>query len=529
MNDPSSTQGGPNLGNLLVGDTARIEVLRGAQSTLWGSQAIGGVINIVTAEPSETFGGRLEAEAGSRGTRYLRGAVGGRHDRLSWRLAANRYDTDGFSAYAPGNEKDGYTNTTVSGRANVAITNDISLDFRAVHSDGTSQFDGWGRDSREYGDTKELVAYAGLNADLLGGRFRNRLGYAVTDTQRTNYDPDRRIETGTFEANGENTRWDYQGIFAFTDDLNATFGIESERSEMRTRSLVDGVAQPDFIKGDADQDSAYAQLQWAAIPGLNLTAGIRHDDHDRYGSDTTGQIAAAWSLHDGKTVIRAAWGQGFRAPGLYELYSEYGNLGLEPERFDSWEIGVQQQLFEKATITATYFERTGDNEIRYNGCSFGTTDPLCFVKGQQRWGYYTNVLSTEARGVEVSGRIELSPSLTLSGNYTWTDAVNGDGPNRGKRLTRRPEHMGNLSADYAFSNGLKTGLAVRYAGEAFTNDGNSAWLDDYTLVDLRISYAVTPEVELYGRVENLFDEQYQLVPDYGTAGRGAFAGVRLKF
>ena len=529
MNDPSSTQGGVNFSNLLVGDVARIEVLRGAQSTLWGSQAIGGVVNIITAEPTEAFQGNWSAEAGSRGTRYFRGGVGGMNDRLSWRLAANRYDTDGFSAYAPGSEKDGYTNTTLSGRVNYKLSDTLSLDLRTVWSDGTSDFDGFGVDSREYGTTDEVASYAGVNFDLMDGRFRNRVGYSYTDTTRNNFNPTRRIETKTFESKGENKRWDYQGSFAFTKDISATFGIESERATMRTRSLSDSDKKPAYGTGRADPDSAYVQFQWAALPGLNLTAGLRYDDHQQYGDNVLGQLAAAWSINDGNTILRTSWGQGFRAPGLYELYSDYGNLTLLPEEFDAWEVSLQQKLLDKATFVVTYFNREADNEIRYNGCSFGTTDPLCTVNGTSRWGYYANVQKTEAQGVELSGIAELTSALRVTANYTWTDAINASGANKGKQLTRRPEHMANLSADYAFNNGLKTGVAVRYSGESFVNDANTSLLDAYTLVDLRVSYPVTPSVELYGRVENLFDEKYEIVKDYGTAGRGVFGGVRVKF
>jgi len=446
MNDPSSTQGGANFSNLLVGDVGRIEILRGAQSTLWGSQAIGGVVNIVTAEPTESFQGNFSAEAGSRGTTYFRGGLGGMNDRMSWRLAANRYDTDGFSAHAPGTEDDGYENTSVSGRLNLKLTENASLDLRAVYSDGTNDFDGFGVDSREYANTEELVTYAGLNFDLLGGRLRNRIGYAYTDSQRNNTNPDRTIETSTFEAKGENTRWDYQGTFAFTSDLSATFGIESERAEMRTRSPSNSAVKPAFGTGRADLDSAYVQFQWAALPNLNLTAGIRYDDHAQYGDNALGQLAAAWTLNEGNTVLRASWGQGFRAPGLYELYSEYGNLTLQPEEFDAWEVSIQQKLLDKATVAVTYFNRQADNEIRYNSCS-STIDPLCVVNGSMRWGYYANVQKTEAQGVEVSGTVDITPAFNIAANYTWTDATNASGANKGKHLTRRPEHMANFSAD----------------------------------------------------------------------------------
>ncbi|MGE7198273.1 TonB-dependent receptor plug domain-containing protein [Brevundimonas naejangsanensis] len=526
LNDPSSTQGGFDFGNLLVGDAARIEVLRGAQSTLWGSQAIGGVVNIVTTEPTEAFQGSLDAETGARGTTYFRGGVGGANERLSWRLAASRYSTDGYSAYATGTEDDGYDNTGLSGRLNLKITDAVSVDLRSVWSSGRVDLDAWNGDSRDYGKTQELVAYAGLNFDLLDGRFRNRIGYAHTDTDRRNFNPDNKIQTLTFDAEGQNRRWEYQGAFAVTETLNATFGVEHEKSEMKSRSLGDWNPNADYGRGEAELNSVYGQVQWTVLDGLTLTGGLRYDDHAQYGDNLLGQVAAAWSLNDGATVLRASWGQGFRAPGLYELYSEYGNLDLQPEESDSWEIGVEQRLFDRAVVSATYFQRDSDNEIDYANCLPGDLHPIC---SQPYGGYYQNIQKAEAKGVELIGRFDVTERLHLNANYTWTDAKNAVGENEGKRLRRRPEHMGNLAADYDWAFGLKTGLSVRYVGESFNDLENAVKVDAFTLVDLRASYPIDDNLEVYGRIENAFDEEYQTVLGYGTAGRGVFGGVRVRF
>ncbi|ATQ43572.1 TonB-dependent receptor plug domain-containing protein [Caulobacter mirabilis] len=524
LNDPSSTQGGYNFGSLLVGDISRIEVLRGAQSTLWGSQAIGGVVNVVTAEATQPFQGNLDVEGGSRGTGYLRAGVGGKTERLDWRLAGGYYTTDGFSSYKRGAEEDGYRNTGLAGRARLKITDAVSAEVRAVYSDGEYDFDGFGVDSPEYGKTKELVVYTGLNFDLLDGRWKNRLAFAYTDTDRRNFDP-RQASPTTFDADGQNKRWEYQGVFAITEAWNATFGAETEDAEMTTWSSFAPVTR----RGKAGVDSVYVQLQGEVIPGLTLTGGVRRDSHDTYGDHTLGQLGAAWALNEGRTILRASFGQGFRAPGLYELYSEYGNLNLDPEEFDSWEAGVEQKLLGDAvTVSATYFKRKADNEIRFESC-FGSTDPLCTVGGVPRSGFYKNTQKTETQGVELIGKARLGDQLSLSANYTWTDAQNASGPNNGKQLTRRPEHMGNLSATWAWTPDVSTTASLRYVGETFDNATNTVKVDAYSVVDLRASWQVNDTVELYGRVENLFDEDYQRVRNYGTPGRGAFVGLRARF
>ena len=530
LNDPSSTQGGANFGNLLVGDVSRVEVLRGAQSTLWGSLAIGGVVNIVTAEPTRPLESTLEIEGGSRSTGYMRGGIGGKSDRLTWRLAGSWYQTEGFSAYRYGTEDDGYENGGVSGRIRFDITDSLSLDARAVYSNGKADFDGFGVDSEEYSETEELVVYTGLNFGLLDGRLKNRIGFAYTNTDRENFNPVDPVAPISFQAVGENRRWEYQGTLAISETWSATFGAESEKAEMRTRSPWTFDPNPPFVRGKAGIDSVYGQVQGEVLPGLTLTAGLRYDDHDEYGGKTLGSLAAAWVVNDGNTIVRASFGQGFRAPGLYELYSEYGNTTLEPEEFDSWDIGVEQKLLGDAvTVSATYFNRTADNEIRFFSCAFPSPDPLCSVGGVPRFGYYDNVQKTEAQGVELNGTASLGDRLVLSGNYTWTDAKNASGVNDGKRLTRRPEHMANLTATWKWTDRVSTTAAVRYVGETFNNASNTQVVDSYTLLDLRASWQLTDVFEIYGRVENATDEQYETVRDYGTAGRGAFVGLRARF
>ncbi|WP_395945475.1 TonB-dependent receptor plug domain-containing protein [Brevundimonas sp.] len=539
LNDPSATGSGYNPGNLLVGDIARIEVLRGAQSTLWGSQAIGGVINIQTARPKRPLEASLDAEVGERGTQYLRGGVGGAGERAVWRLAASHFTTDGFSTYARGTEKDGYENTGVSGSLNLKLTENASLDLRSVYSDGRVDIDGFPAptyafgDTREYSETKDLVAYAGLNFGLFDNRLSNRIGYGYTRTDRQNFNPEQPVTTLTFDAQGKNERYEYQGVFDIRKGWTATFGAEHEKSEFRSASPADYDPNPIPAIGTADIDGAYLQVQGEVIDGLTLTGGVRRDEHDTFGGKTLFQAAAAWALNDGATVLRASFGQGFKAPSLYQLYSEYGNTGLKAEEADAWDAGVEQHLFDnRLVVSATYFDRDTTNQIDYVSCSgteTPTTVPLCFVDGVPRYGYYDNTARTRAKGVELAAAASLGP-VEVQANYTYTDAVNESaGIYFGKRLARRPEETANLSATYVWPFRLSTTVAVQYAGESFNDAANATRLEPYTLVDLRASYPINEMLEVYGRVENIGDEHYETTRDYGVAGRGAFVGVRARF
>ena len=529
LNDPSGTGGGYNFGNLLIGDVARIEVLRGAQSTLWGSQAIGGVVSIVTAEPTRPFQAGLDAEAGSRGTTWLRGNIGGATERATWRLAASRYQTDGFSAFARGAEDDGYENFGLSGRVNVRIVEGVSLDLRVVYSDGDVDVDGFPAplfafgDTRETSSTKELVTYAGLNFDLFDGRLSNRVAYGYTRTDRQNLNPDQAGSGITFEAEGLNRRYEYQGVFDVREGWTATFGAEHEDSEFS--------AAPDAA--EVGIDGVYAQLQAEVVDGLTLTGGVRRDEHDTFGGKTLGQAAAAWALNDGSTVLRASFGQGFKAPSLYQLYSQFGNLTLLPEEADGWDAGLEQHLLDGALIlSATYFSRETTNQIDFVSCAGSATPataPLCYRNGVRRFGYYSNIALTEADGVELGADYEIG-SFSIEANYTRTNTENRTpGANLGRQLARRPDEAANLTVGYVWPFGLSTSVAVQHVGDSFDNASNATRLDAYTLVDLRASYPINETLEVYGRVENAGDETYATTANYGVAGRGAFVGVRARF
>ncbi|MBJ7439018.1 MAG: TonB-dependent receptor [Sphingopyxis sp.] len=537
LNDPSSTGGGFNFTNLLVGDIARIEVLRGPQSILWGSQAIGGVVNIVTASPEKALEGSFDIEAGSRQTISARAAVGGKTGPLSWRIGGQRFTTDGISSHAKafgGVERDGYRNHNVSGRAELALADNVSVEVRGTYASGRVQFDGFNADSADYGLNKEFVGYAGVNIDLADGRFRNRIAYGHTDTNRDNFNPTR-ARPRSFEADGRNKRWEYQGSFAVSDRISAIFGVENERSDFRSRSPAASLSTPlpAFVRGEAELTSAYGQLSIEPVAGLTLNGGLRYDDHDRYGGQTLFAAGGVWRLPTG-TVLRASYGEGFKAPSLFQLFSEFGNTALDPEAAKGWEAGVEQHLFDrKLVIGASWFDRTTTNQIIFNSCSATATDPLCFVPGNpaaRRFGYYLNVARAEAHGVEASAALTLG-GLVLDGNTSWIVAEDRSAgtANFGKWLPRRPRQTANASVSYAFDFGLGLGAAVRWSGKSFDNASNATRLDDYTLVDLRAEFALSDGVKLFARAENVFDEQYMTAFRYGSLGRSVYAGIRGRF
>jgi vitamin B12 transporter len=536
LNDPSSAGGGYNFANLLVGDAARIEVLRGPQSILWGSQAIGGVVNVVTALPTRAIEGSFDVESGSRETVSGRAAIGGLSGPLAWRIGAQAFTTDGISAIAPengGRERDGYTNRNVQGRGVLTLASGVSADLRGYHSDGRTDLDSTTGDTSEYSLNREFVGYAGLNVDLFDARLRNRIAYGYTNTDRDNYNP-ARARQQTFDAAGRNERIEYQGSLVIARGWDATFGVENERSRFRSvsppASLATAVPAP--ARGRAEITGIYGQLNATIVDGLTLTGGVRYDDHSRFGDRTLFAGGGVWALPWG-TVVRASYAEGFKAPTLFQLFSEFGNQALNPEEADGWEAGAEQRFMGGAlAIGGTYFERRTTNQIIFNSCAANSMLPLCFQPGSttRRSGYYQNVARAFAKGIEAVARLQVGARLLVDGNYSWTEAEDrSPGANNGRWLPRRPRHTANASATYTLPNAFSLGVAARWSGDTFDNAANTVKLDRYTLVDLRAEVPLSPEVRLFGRVENLFDETYQTAFRYNTLGRSVYAGLRGRF
>lgn len=527
LNDPSSTGGGYNFATLLAGNLSRIEVLRGSQSTLWGSQAIGGVVNLLTAVPNGPLGTELAAEAGSRDTGYGRAALGAGGDWGGWRIAGAYYTTDGVSALGKsygGKEKDGYRNAGLSGRLDLNLTDWAAVDLRASYASARNEFDGFPAptyafaDSPEYGKTKELVSYAGLRLSHFDGALKNRLGFAYTQTDRDNYDPSSSVAK-TFDARGENSRLEYQGTWTISDELRATFGAETERSWFRTAAPSTFNPTPTPDRHAASIDSLYLQLTAKPAPGLTVTGGVRQEDHSTFGDASVFQAGATYTPNEGTTIFRANYGEGFKAPSLYQLYSIYGNDGLQPEESESVDLGVEHNLLEgRVRVAATWFKRDITNQIDFVS---NNTPP--------NFGGYANFALTKSSGVELETMIKVTPAFVVTANYTNMDAINHSPGAVGKRLQRRAGETANLNADYDWANGLTTGLSVQYVGESYDNVANTRRLKSYALFDLRAAYPVNDAFEVFGRVENLFDKEYQTIYRYGSVGRGAFAGVRAKF
>ncbi len=524
VNDPSSTGGGFNFGNLLSSSVERIEILRGPNSVPWGSQAIGGVVNIITAAPTEGVQARANAEYGYADSVFASAGVSGKSGPVSGSLTGGYLRTDGISSAASGTERDGYRQYGATGRVGVEFAPGIGLDLRGYFADSRVEIDdGFDpktfvvADSLAYGTTQELYGYAGLHANLADGRFNNRVAFTIADINRDNYSqPGGDV---TFLGRGRSERYEYQGDYRPLDQVRIVAGVERENSRFN-----DGITF-----ADTGITSVYGQLIVKPLDILTITGGVRNDDHDDFGSRTTFGANAALALRTG-TTIRASYGDGFKAPTLYQLFSDYGNRGLDPETARNFDVGVEQAfLGNRARVAVTYFNRRTRNQIDFRDCSpaeLATPGSIC---ANRPFGVYDNVARAEADGVEFTLALRPVDALTLTANYSYIDTENRSiGDNFGNDLARRPKQTASVDADYRFAFGLSVGGTVTMVGDSFDDAANTTRLDGYALAGVRAELPIGERFAVYGRVDNLTDSRYETIAGYGNYGRAAYGGVRLR-
>jgi vitamin B12 transporter len=533
INDPASPGGGFDFGNLLVNDIARVEVLRGPQSTLYGSQAIGGVVNVITKAPTSPLSGNVDIETGTLASQRARGAVRGRVGGLSYAGAASYVTTDGVSSAASGREADGFEHTAFQGRIGYAFSPAFDVEARAWWAMSEVGIDGFPPPTYSFADTPETsetdqrIFYVGANLVLLDGRSRTRFGFSQATTDRVSTDPTQRVKE-TFLALGRNEQFDIQSTLDLGPNVQVLAGGEFETSRLRVASPNDFDPTPTPLRASTKISGLYVQAQVSPTPWLSATLGARQTSNTRFGDALNVRATFAARLNGDTTILRGAIANGFKAPTLYQTLSEYGNLSLVPEEASSSEIGVEQAfLARKILVSLTYFERDTTNQIDFASC-FGVTRAICT---NRPFGVYDNIAVTTAQGFEAGIDIKPVQNLTLSFGYTDLDATNRSRgtANFGKALARRPKQSGFASISYDFAFGLSLSAAYTRTGDSFNDGGNRQVLEGFDLISLRASQKINAQWSIYARVENLRDETYQTASGYGSLPRQTFVGLRASF
>jgi vitamin B12 transporter len=506
--DTSSAQQSYDFGHLMVTDIERIEVLRGPQSTLYGADAIGGVVHIITRKGKGALQGRAALEIGSFNTQNLMLAASGAADKIDYAVSVNGYRSNGFNIahHSPASdEDDGYKNITLNTRFGAQLSENVRIDtaLRYMHSD--VETDAWvsGRaaDSNDEMRKKELAARAALTFDTFGKTLQHVLAVNHTMARRDGYTTN---DQRTWFYDGWKDKLEYQGTWRRYQGHTVVFGMESETEFAETG--------PEFGKGQDDSVTSngfYGNYLAEITDDATLSAGVRVDAHQDYGTNFTYRLTGSYAFPAYGMRLHSSVGTGFRAPSLFELYDPtYGNAALDPEKSLGFDFGVAGAfLNDKLHTDITLFHTRTTNLIQWAASG------------------YTNVGKTLAKGIEAQVQADILPTLSIDATYTYTNAKNTQ---TDQSLARTPDHTASVGVTYWALDDLETQL--RWRGASNTRDSaTNNKIGGYGVFDVKARYLLNDHIALKGRVENLLDKRYEEYDTYATSGVAVYAGVDVAF
>jgi len=520
-----------DFSNLLTHDIERIEVIRGGHSGIYGSEAIGGVINIVTRDGRGPITAEVAAEGGGLETRSVAGRVSGGTDAFWLAISGQYRASDGFNVAPVGDEDDPFRNWTVALKTGGRIMPGLTWDATVRNTDKDVASDGqpFGsltlQDSPDTGTADVFLAGGKIRWDLLDGRFTQIARASYNRSETTFDDP-------SFESEnlGERGTLAYQATYrfatpAFLAARHAVTGLAQVETELFTpTSSFFGAPLADGLERERNQNSGALEYRGEFADTLFLSGVVRHDDNDTFEDFTTWRVSASMPLRAYGLRPHASVGTSVALPGMFEQFGSVldtftGNPGLAPEESFGWDVGVEVTVpGTKVSVDVTYFEANLENEIATEFLpDFSTT--LVNLEGE-----------SERRGIEVAAKAQLMPWLFVGASYTWLDSTDPDE----EREIRRPQHSAKVDLNATFDEGRGTfNLATIYNGEMTdqnfgTFPSTLVTLDDYVLVNAALSYKIDPRMELFVRGENLLDQDYEEISGFNTRGLTAYAGIRIK-
>jgi vitamin B12 transporter len=548
----SATIGTYDFAHLTSDNIERIEILRGSQSMLWGSDAMGGVINITTKRGRDKPNVSAFVEYGSFNTIREGGGLSGKKGPIDFSGSITRLDTAGFSAinYRRGAaERDGYHNWQGSLRLGADLPKDGRLDFSFRWLDGIVHFDGFAFNP---------VTFASDPADVFGARSRSTqyvfagnyaqpitawwshkltLSRATDNLVSDGGAVERNLVTGStgligfpFRSQIEATsnRIEWQHNFQVGKPLLLTAGYQFREQKGDNRDLLTNTTTFENKTLSSHAGFGEAQLNlWDRVFG---TAGIRQDEYNVFGGATTYRVTGGYLHQETGTKLRGSYSTGFRAPTINQLFFPgFGNPNLQPEKSQALDAAIEQALpGDRGSISIGYFW------TRYRNLILSVFDPaVCTAPGS--FGFCAqNVGLARAEGVEVTTKLKLYrdgrwiKNLDLHIQYTYA-ATRDISSGSDSRLPKWPLHQISTVISYQPVEGLLANLEGRYVGERFGNVGNSNATPSFVVWNLSASYDVTKSVQAYIRLDNIFNEKYEETLFFGTPIRSIFGGVRFNY
>lgn len=529
MNMPDDPGNSFDFSLIPLDNIERVEILRGPQSTLYGSDATAGVINIITKKGSDKPGYFATLEGGSMDT--YKGLLGanGKEGSADYSLTLSKTKSEGIPAADQefGNTvRDGYQDYNLSSNLGWAVNNDVDLNFFAVFNTGQvglAQHGGpLGDDPTYFGNHEQGEYRAEANIDPFHGTWQQVVGFSfMRDLRRYSYDSTvNNPASSTSFYSGDFYQLDWQNNLILIPANALTFGLEASRqsssSDYSYISTLYGNDNSNLPLVDLNNLSGYFQDQINIHDNAFTTAGLRYDSYSKFGSAVTFRITQTYLIESTGTKLKAVYGTGFKAPTLVDLYDPlYGNKNLKSETSKSWEAGFEQYLFDYTSLLdVTYFSNTFANMFGYDS------------------NYVTiNIGKAQTDGLEFSFTENLNSSFKVNASYTFTNAKDKTpgSPVENLQLIRRPKNSASFGLNYDFLDGFNLNADVVYMGTRYDEifPTTRVQLGAYALVNISGSYKISEVVKFYWRIENLLDEKYEDVYGYGTVGNAGYIGVNL--
>jgi vitamin B12 transporter len=521
--DPSTPSGAADISKLLAGDIAQVEVLRGPQGALYGSDAMGGVINIITRTGQGPLKLSANAEGGSFDTFNQWGSASGSEGAFHYAATLQHFHAGAtpvtpLNLLQPGEKRndDFYDNVTATAKLGYDLAENFDLGLVGRYTNSLSKITGDAFDFTTFTsfpsptqtriETLQYQTRGTAHLVLWDGRFDQTLGVAYGHTISATQDPD----NGDSRQIGDRVKLDWQGNIGIADGHTLVLGAETARDALHP-GLSFGF--PSLLSRGITTNAGFAEVQSDFGNGFFNSASIRYDDNSRFGDKTTWHLAPAWVIGD--TKLKATVGTGFKAPALQQLYGTFGgNVNLKPETSFGYDIGVEQSFLGGAlTGGVTWFRNDVKNLI---------------VSGPAPLFQLMNIGRARTDGVETTLDWKALDTLTVRASYTYTDALDAA---THLALLRRPRHQASLGADWQAMDDLMLDASLLYVGPQI--DGNRDFsiprlkMPDYVTLDLAASYRLTETWSLFGRIENATDTNYQSPDGFLRPGIGAYGGIKL--
>ena len=538
MLDPSSSDGSFYLENVMKNGIDRVEILKGTQSSLYGSNAIGGTINIFTKKGRKGKHSNFEIETASKNTKNISYSIDGADDKFNYYLGLNKFVTDGISAMNDNDEKDQYKNDNIVANIGYKINENFKIQNSFRIADTFYEYDAVDKTYTDVNDsTDNLEASYSLKLVHEKNKFKNTFSYNKLQIERATTDYSK-AKTNYF---GYRDAFNFLGEYNFNLDNKIVYGIDSEFDASRYPKDYSG---GDMREHDESIISQYFDLQLRPFEKLYSTFGLRSDEHSTVGRKTSGRVTAAYIL-DGNSKIRSSFGAGVRFPAMYDyiygsstIVDKGGKLEeLQSERGLSFDLGYDTFLDNlDLGLNITYFKTEQKNPL--------------FSNARTGWVMRNGTGRNTSEGIEFNANWKPTNSkFGLNFGYTFTDSYDAStcdpdelasytdnecrltGNKVAKAKVRVPRHAVETNISYSMNQNLKIFLKGKYIGETrdFGNT-NDSWTDqiltDYFVFDLVHSYNLFDNYKIQIGINNILDEKYQQAHEYSTMGRTFNFGLR---